>query len=197
MLELLAIMSFRISKPREKRPSFLRSSSSLSKNARLAPPQLKKAVSQMDDMHDCTERLDDLGLVNTLGQALCLQDVSQTISYIQNHMFDEIPLERSGMNGARIAKVLNFRKNLPPIVTNAHVHALMDAPTSVEKEIGQLVGSRYIRRIVIPGRGIGASAISDALVTVADWKQKVDASSLAPDLKSEYTVRCHDVSDLE
>ena len=191
----LSNMSFRVSKPRDKRPSFLRSASSASKNARLRPPQLKKSVTQMDDdIHDFDEKLDDLGLVSSIGQSLHLQDVSQAIAYIQGNMFDDIPAQKSGMNGARIAEVLNFRKNLPPIVTNAHVHALMESPTLVEKEIGQLVSSGYIRRIVVPGRGIGASAIGDALVTVTDWNRKVDASNLGTNLKGKFPARSHDVS---
>lgn len=190
-------MSFRVCKSRDKRPSFLRSVSSISKNARLRPPQLKKAVTQIDDTYEYDDKLDDLGLVSTIGQSLHVQDVSQTISYIQCHIFDDIPAIRSGMNGARIAEILNFRKNLPPIVTNAHIHALIDSPTQVEKDVGQLVSRGYIRRIVVPGRGIGASAISDALVTIADWKGKVDASNLAIDLKGRHINLYQDVANLD
>ena len=86
------------------------------------------------------------------------------------------------MNSTRIAEVLNFRKSLPPIVTNAHVHALMQSPTAAEKEIKELTTAGVIRRVVVPGRGVGGSSISDALVIVEDWISLVEHS---PHLEAE------------
>ena len=179
-------MAFKVAKPKDKKPSFLRSSSSsASKPTRNQRQQVKRAVSQIDADSDYAEKLDDIGPVQTLGHSLPSQDILQAITYIKNNMFDEIPAQRSGMNGARIAEVLNFRKNLPPIVTNVHVHALIDAPTQVEREIGRLVTEGSIKRVIVPGRGVGASAISDALVVVSDWVERVEASTISSELKGK------------
>ena len=103
-------------------------------------------------------------------------------------MFDKIP-ERSGMNSTRISEVLNFRKSLPPIVTNAHVHALMKSPTSAEKEIKELTAKGVLRRVVVPGRGVGGSSISDALVVVEEWIDLVQqCSSLAVEQKGQSSL---------
>ena len=135
-----------------------------------------------DDLYD--DHLDDIGTVDTLGKDLSLRDVAQAMQYIRSHMFDDIPDHRSGMNSARITEVLNFRKALPTIITNAHVHALINSPTAVEKEIAQLVSAELLRRVTIPGRGIGAGSVSDCIVLVKDWVTIVQASSsLSSELK--------------
>lgn len=79
------------------------------------------------------------------------------------------------MNSTRIAEVLNFRASLPPIVTVAHVHALGPSPTQVEREIADLVRRGVVRKIQIPGRGLGSAALDEALVLAEDWVQLVDA----------------------
>ena len=177
-------MSFRVSKPRQKKPAFLRSTSSSSRAAQRKPTQQPKAKLKVEDEdEDLDDQLEDLGLVHTLETDLSLRDVPQTISYIKSHMFDEIP-EKSGMNSTRTAEILNYRKSLPPIVTNAHLHALINSPTLVEKEIGQLVSAGIIRRILVPGRGTGASSISDALIIVRDWTESLEQSNVADNLRS-------------
>jgi hypothetical protein len=192
------IMSYRVSKSRAKKPSFLRSTSSFASASRRKPSQSKakakaKAESDEDDYSD--DKLEDLGLVERLTVDQHLRDVLQAVTYINTHMFDDIPNERSGMNSTRIAEVLHFRKNLPFIVTNAHVHALIDSPTKVEKEIGQLVAEGKVRRIVVPGRGAGSSSISDALVKVDDWIAKIEASDLPNELQSTYNQMPPEMSD--
>lgn len=175
-------MSYRVSKSKVKKPSFLRSaSSSLSKTRRKPGQRAKPKIEDDDEFED---RLEDLGLVETLSTDSLLRDVPQAIGYIREQMFDEIP-ERSGMDSTRTAEVLNFRKNLPPVVTNAHVHALINSPTMVEKEIGELTASCILKRIVVPGRGTGASSISDALVTVKEWITRLEISGLSGQLKGK------------
>ena len=178
-------MSFRVTKSSNKKPAFLRSASSRSTGSprRKSVQRSKTKADPVDEDDDFEDRLEDLGLVETLETELSLRDVPQTMNYIRSHMFDDIP-EKSGMNSTRTAEVLNFRKSLPPIVTNSHIHALINSPTMVEKEIGQLAHASIIRRIVIPGRGTGASSISDALAIVKDWVDKLNESNVPNDLKS-------------
>ena len=181
-------MSYRVTKPKAKKPSFLRSASSPLAKARNKPAQ-RARVKPEDDDDELEDRLEDLGLVETLATNLLLRDVPQAIQHIREQMFDDIP-EKSGMNSTRTAEVLNFRKDLPPIVTNAHVHALINSPTMVEKEIGYLTTSCVLRRIVVPGRGTGASSISDALVAVKDWIISLDACNIAEYLKGRNRSPC-------
>ncbi|KAI5296963.1 hypothetical protein KEM56_005183, partial [Ascosphaera pollenicola] len=83
--------------------------------------------------------LPDLGPSRYLAESAHVRDVLQAIRHIQDTMFAEMPTTRVGMNSVRIADVLNFRRALPPIVSTAHVHMLLDDPTAVEKEILRLV----------------------------------------------------------
>ena len=109
------------------------------------------------------------------------------MSYVLEHMFDPVPTERSGMNSTRMAELLNFRKNLPRIVTVAHVHALIDrSPTQVEKETAQLLAAGLLRKVTVPGRGAGTSSISDVLLLTKDWVAKVEqARGLEPGIKGK------------
>jgi hypothetical protein len=102
-------------------------------------------------------------------------------------MFSDIPERASGMNGARIAEVLNYRISLPPIVTLAHIHALSNSPTTTEREIAELSRRGIIRKIAIPNRGTGAAAVGEGLVLVAEWEQRVQIHpSLHEDVKAKY-----------
>lgn len=182
-LTLTAAHSSRISKSSRKLKSFSFAGASQRKS------NIKRSKSKTDALAEDGEdffedRLDDVGIVTTLATDLSLRDVVPTMNYIRSTMFDEMPTERSGMNSTRTAEVLNFRKALPPVVTNAHVHALVKSPTLVEKEIAQLINAGLIRRITIPGRGVGASSISDGLVLVKDWiRLSSEARDMIPDLR--------------
>ena len=190
-LTFTAAPSSRISKTKPKKLSFKQAASSpfpkLSLRKPASRPKSKpKTVEEDDDDPLFEDRLDDKGLVATLATDLRLRDVAQTMKYIGSHMFDELP-ERGGMNSTRIAEVLNFRRSLPPIVPNAHVHALIKSPTVVEREIAELTVAGILRRIVVPGRGVGRSGISDALVLVEDWERLVrEARGLDEDLVETY-----------
>lgn len=168
-------MPYKVTKPKSKQSVSLNRSTSSSFSGFVQRKPAQQATKRVeDDDGEYDEPLEDHGLVNILATDLSLRDVVQAIHYIRAHMFDDVPIERSGMNSTRTAEVLNFRRNLPPMVTNLHVHALIDSPTMVEKEIGQLVTAGVVRRIVIPGRGVGASSISDGLVLVKEWVAKVE-----------------------
>ncbi len=139
---------------------------------RTKPNRVQRSTSQgkiADDDNDdfFEDRLDDRGLVDTLATDPSLRDIPQNIRYIQSHMFDPVP-ERGGMNSTRIAEVLNFRRSLPPMITLAHVHALIRSPTEVEREVAELTKAGVLRKIVIPGRGTSGSSVSDSLVLMSD-----------------------------
>lgn len=171
-------MAYKVTKAKAKKPSLSRWSTSSPFSAisqRKPSIQRSKSKAELEpDDADFEDRLDDLGLVETLATDLSLRDVPQAMEYILSHMFDPIPVEKSGMNSAQTAEKLNYRKNLSPIVTNSHIHALIKSPTMVEREIAELAAAGIVRRITIPGRGVGASSISDALVLVKDWITKME-----------------------
>lgn len=131
----------------------------------------KASVSNDDSIFD--EPLDDTGFVASLATDLELCDVPQFIQNIQNRMFTLVPERASGMNGQRTAEVLNYRINLPPVVSVAHVHALSRSPTVTEREIAELTRAGGIRKVVIPGRGVGGAAVGEGLVLVSEWEKRV------------------------
>ena len=130
------------------------------------------AINRDDDDDDndddfFADPLEDTGTVRSLTIDQSLRDVAQIIQYVRSHIFDPLP-EAGGFNSVRIAEILNFRKNLPPTVTVAHVHALTKSPTTTEKEIAELVRAGVVRKIVIPGRGSGGSSLGDGVVLFKD-----------------------------
>ncbi|MCJ1397075.1 hypothetical protein MMC11_000267 [Xylographa trunciseda] len=185
-----AAHSSRISKSRPKKISLKRAASTsfpkLNQRKPIQRSQSKPEIAENDADDLFQDHLDDVGLVACLASDLSLRDVVQTMKFIRSHMFDGVP-ERSGMNSTRTAEVLNFRRLLPPIVTNVHVHALIKSPTLVEREIAELTSAGLLRKIVVPGRGVGGSSISDALVLVEDWEQLVqEAEDLGSGLIGKY-----------
>lgn len=186
-LQITAAHSSRVSK-RTKPPLLRRSSSSLFATAPRRKSSTPKVTSKDEtwDDDDGALRLDDRGLVAALGTDLRLRDVAQYVCWVTGHMFDAIP-ERAGMNSTRIAEVLNYRRILPPMVTAAHVHALCGKPTAVEREIAELVRAGVLRRVAIPGRGIGTRNVGEALVLVESWVELVESHGrLSQEVKQNY-----------
>lgn len=144
-------------------------------------PRTKKTSKPPED--DFDDELEGDGLVAKVATDIVVHDTAQAIATIRERMFSEIPEQRSGMNSVRIAEVLNYRKTLPPIVTVAHIQALFNAPTKVERELAELVAGNVIRKIMVPGRGI----MGEAVVLVKDLEDMVAASgSLTEEVKTEY-----------
>lgn len=140
-----------------------------------------------DNDDDDAGDLPDLGPSRYLAESAHVQNVLQAIRHIQDSMFADMPTTRVGMNSVRIADVLNFRRALPPIVSTAHVHMLIDNPTAVEKEVLSLVENGTIRRILLPGRGSDSASVGDCLIVVDDWKRLVQESTfLEQSLKDKY-----------
>lgn len=132
------------------------------------------------------DKLDDYGLVRALASDLNLRDTSQAIHHIRAHMFSPIPEQATGMGSVKIAEVLNFRKNLPKIVSVSHIQALLtSSPSAVEREIAELVKSGFLLRIVVARRG----DIGETLLLATEFAQLVQGSvSLSDDTKSSLLV---------
>ncbi|KAI9759446.1 MAG: hypothetical protein M4579_002360 [Chaenotheca gracillima] len=178
-LNYTAAKSSRISKP-VRNPLQRSSSSPFGSYPRRKPVQrtdskTKTKTSKQDEEDEFEDRLNDTGLVASLAADLSLRDVAQGIRYIHDQMFTPFP-EPSGMNSTRTAEVLNFRRSLPPIVTTAHVHALLNSPTTVEREIAELMRAGTIRKVVVPGRNAGGRGGAEGLVLTSDWKRMIEDS---------------------
>ena len=184
-----AAHSSRIKKPAQP-PTFKRNSlAAFSSLPRRKP--IQKSSGKPEALHDeedlFSDRLDDIGLVQALATDLTLRDVPQAIQYIRGRMFDSIPEREAGMKSARIAEILNFRSTLPPIVTVSHVQALLNSPTTVEREIVELNKAGTIRKIVLPGQG----AMGEVLILVRDLDNMIKESKLDDAVKESFTKLLH------
>ncbi|KAI1341494.1 serine-threonine protein kinase 19-domain-containing protein [Xylariaceae sp. FL0016] len=120
------------------------------------------------------DKLDDVGLVRALATDLNLRDTAQALRYIRSRMFCPIPEKAAGMNSVRIAELLNYRKNLPPIVTVSHIQTLLTSPSAVEREVAELARSGFLRRIVVAKRG----DIGDTVMLASDYEDMVTGSAI-------------------
>lgn len=185
------------SKPKQN-PFLKRASSSFSSHARRKPdtgePSLKRNKPKFDsrDDGDDDERLQNGRLVTTLWQPDAEHDVVSLVHHAKAHMFAEIPERSAGMNSVRIAEVLNFRKNLAPIISIAHLHALSESPTAVDREIAALVQKRIVRRVSVIGYGRGGTPLGDGIVMMSDWETMVRQSALDSALASKYLAQMHE-----
>ena len=180
-----AAKSSRVTKSKAATNSLLRnaSDSPFSSFPRRKAGQAKSRKIDTSEQGDFEDELEDAGLVANLATDIVVRDTAQAIATVRERMFSDIPKQRCGMNSVRIAEVLNFRRTLPPIVTVAHIQALLNAPTKVERELAELVNGIVIRKIVVPGRGI----LGEAVVLVKDLEEMITASSgLTEEVKSEY-----------
>ena len=99
--------------------------------------------------------------------------IPEAISHIPATQFDPVPDRGGGFSSTRISEILNFRQKLPPLVTVAHLHAVVGNPTTVERELAKLVKDGLVRKVVIPGRGTGRE---EALVLMQDLETLVKAA---------------------
>ncbi|CAG8951167.1 hypothetical protein HYFRA_00007913 [Hymenoscyphus fraxineus] len=181
--------SSRIKKPK-KAPAFKRSSSGLNPYSSLSrrKPIQRSATKPESTEHEeedfFNDRLDDVGLVQSLATDLILRDVPQAMLYIRGKMWTPLPEQRTGMNSARIAEVLNFRVSQSPIVTATHIQALLDSPTVVEKEIAELTRGGAIRKIVVNGRG----RMGEVLILVKDMETMIESSNMDSELKKKFII---------
>ncbi|KAL2064960.1 hypothetical protein VTL71DRAFT_4100 [Oculimacula yallundae] len=195
-------MSFKFSaahssriKKSSKTPPFKRnssSSSSFSGLPRRKPVQRSASKPEHNDDEGDEDlfgdRLDDVGLVKSLATDLTLRDVAQAIMYVRGRMWNPIPEQRAGMNSTRVAEVLNFRASLPPIVTVSHIQALLNSPTSVEREIAELIRGGTIRKMVVGGRG----SMGEALIMVRDLDEMIARSGVEEDVRKKFVDLLHE-----
>lgn len=162
-----------------KKPLLKRSSSSpFAQLPRRKPLQRSKSKPEglVEDEDLFEEPLDEIGLVKTLATELSLRDVAQILKYELDHMFDPIA-ENGGFNSVRVSDILNFRKALPPVLTVTHIHALSRSPTAIEREILYLSREGILRKIVVPGRGIGGSNVGDSLILSENIQRLIRAAT--------------------
>ncbi|KAJ9216498.1 hypothetical protein DTO166G4_1714 [Paecilomyces variotii] len=154
--------------------------SPFAKHARQKPgsrPAARDKVDRDTGIFEDEEQLPDQGLSQYIPENARVESVEDAIRHIHKTMFEELPV-RAGMNSTRIAEVLNLRRSLPPLVSVAHVHTLLHAPTRVEKEIVDLVNAGRVRRLIVPGRGSDAAGLGDCLVLTEDWEELIRRSAV-------------------
>ncbi|KAL4801081.1 serine-threonine protein kinase 19-domain-containing protein [Aspergillus venezuelensis] len=132
--------------------------------------------------------LSDHGLSQYIPETTPVDNVFAALKHIRDGMFDELPATRAGMNSSRIAQTLNHRRLLPPLVSVAHVHTILDAPTNVEREIMELAMEGKIRRLIIPGRGNDAAGLGDCLISTEEWEIIVKQTKLDAKLKEKFII---------
>ncbi|KAF2765160.1 hypothetical protein EJ03DRAFT_331206 [Teratosphaeria nubilosa] len=138
---------------------------------------------------DGVQRLQDTGLTPSLASSETPQDVISLIRHIQARAWQEVPDRAAGMGSERISEVLRFRALLPPIVSIAHLHALSRSSTKTERELAKCISQGIVRRLIIPGRGKGGSAVGEGVVLVSDWKERLMIEpGLREELKINYTI---------
>ena len=174
---LTAAKSSRVSKSRPGVSTLKRSFSSPFSQSPKRKPISRSQSKQETISENDAERLRNIGLVTSLAFSGQPQDVLSLLNHVKAQMFDEIP-ERAGMNSVRIAEVLNYRKALPPLISKAHVHALVSSPTRAERDIASLNAQGKLKKINIPGRSISASTSYEALVVTQDWIEAVNSAQL-------------------
>lgn len=164
----------RIQKPAANRRA---SSSPFSAAARTKASAKRAALAEQWEDESSSERLDDTGKVVPHISVAAARDVLTSMDYITTSMFSAFP-ERAGMHSTRIAEVLNFQKNLPPIVTRAHLHALISASSKVERDTASLLSSGALRKLRIVGRGNDVSGVSEVLISAQHLERLLRESSV-------------------
>ncbi|KAK4616135.1 hypothetical protein CLAFUW4_09903 [Fulvia fulva] len=170
--------------PKTVNPLLRRKSSSPFTTAQRTKPGSRK--SSLKD--DATERLDDVGGRRpSLASANTPQDVVKLIRYIRDASFEDVPDRAAGMNSEQISATLRFRASLPPVVSVAHLHALSVSTTNTERELARLIAMGKIRKVIIPGRGKGGSAVGEGVAVVEDWESRLqEESALEDEVKHKY-----------
>ena len=183
-LRLTSARTSRTRKPKSKPPLVSsRSYNRHNRSSRGAASESKVNTDEVEDEEEATERLMDTGTVVAFMPSRSFDDVAAAIQYIRSTMFDEIPDRATGMNSTRIAKTLNFRASLPPLVPTRYVHMLLNAPSKTERDIAKLIKDGIVCRVSVPRR-LGGGRVSDGemLIMFGDWQDKI---SRAPNLPEE------------
>ena len=170
--------------PKLPNPLLRRSKSNASSPFKTTKPGLKRG-STLPEKELEHNRLEDVGIIPRLPTDSA-QDVVSLIRHILDHAFEDIPERAAGLNSKQIAETLQFRSRLPPVVSLAHLHALSISATETERELARLVATGVVRKVTIPGRGKGGTAVGEGVVLVEDWKARMLSSEVEEELKQKY-----------
>lgn len=164
----------------------LRRKSSQSKSP-FSSAQRTKPGSRSNSFAEKEERLEDNGgLVPSLAPRNIPQELISLIRFAQSS-FEDVPDRAAGMNSEQLSATLRFRRALPPIVSVAHLLALSKSPTETERALARGVAMGKFRKITIPGRGKGGSAVGEGVVVSEDWKDRVQQETTLPEeLREKY-----------
>ncbi|KAK5943435.1 hypothetical protein PMZ80_004442 [Knufia obscura] len=191
-LYLTGSHSSRVTKPR--RPATLQKSQSLSlpfgsskrtRTLQRAQTLADKLGNEHDEEDEEDHNLAGPGRVLAVVERTQVRDVLSAIRHTRSTMFDPLP-ERAGMNSVRIAEVLNFQKNLPAVVSLAHVHALRSASSKTERDIQALLSDDQVRRIKLVGRGNDISGLSEFLITTEEYGAAARKTGLPNEVVSAF-----------
>ena len=191
-LYLTGSLSSRIKKP-ARRPTDVsrRNSSPFANNPRTKPSvQRTKSLAEAidDDLageENKEDRLIPSGKVLSTISVDSAKDVLTAVQHARVTMFAELP-GRAGMNSVRIAEVLNFQRNMPPIVSLAHVHAIIAASSKTERDIAALQATGKLRKIKVIGRGNDISGLGEVLVTMDGLQALLERGDVAPDISADF-----------
>lgn len=152
-----------------------------------APARKRARARQQSKFEFDDDRLDDTGYTPSLAPSSIDQDILSLLRYIQAHTWADVPDRASGMGSERISEVLRFRKGLPPIVSVAHLYALSQSSTNVDRELSRLIAQGVVRRVVIPGRGKRGSGVGEGVALVQDWKRLLqEAEGVDDEVREQY-----------
>jgi hypothetical protein len=153
---------------------------------RIKPTERTKSLADaVEKEFNGNDRLDATGPILSVITVAAATDVISALDHAKTSMFSPIP-ERAGFNSVHIAEILNFRKNLPPVVSLAHIHALVSASSKTERQIASLLETNRIRKIKVTGRGNDISGTADFLIATADLRALLCDSNVAPDIAMSF-----------
>lgn len=182
-LYLSGAHSSRVTKPRKgpinKRPTSLPFLSTTRakglRQARFAASELRNGGEEVEEEEDYD--LVCSGAVVSVIDTARVGNILSAVDHARATMFEALP-ERAGMNSVRISEVLNFQKNLPPLVSLAHVHALRTASSKTERELQTLLSKNKLRRIKLVGRGNEVSGLGELLISIESYEALLCKSGL-------------------
>ncbi|RMZ87723.1 hypothetical protein DV736_g5049, partial [Chaetothyriales sp. CBS 134916] len=183
MPSYLSSRTWRVSKPE----SLRRHAASPSASGRQTKPGhgTKSSAVPKDKFQDEGERLHETGKILPTVNVEGANDVISAICHAKTTIFCELP-PRAGMNSTQIAEVLNFQKNIPPVASLAHVHAIVSASSRTERQISELLASGELRKLRLVGRGNDVTGIGEVLILTSDLKAMLEGLSIERDVVSSF-----------
>ncbi|RMZ78115.1 hypothetical protein DV738_g3974, partial [Chaetothyriales sp. CBS 135597] len=144
-----------------------------------------KVLAAKNQLENEDQRLDWTGKILPTVNVEGADDVISAIRHAKKTMFCELP-SRAGMNSTQVAEVLNFQKNIPPVASLAHVHAIVSASSKTERQISELLATGELRKLRLVGRGNDVTGIGELLILTSDLKGMLEALSIDRDIVSSF-----------